>query len=149
MAIIPGARQRSKAPVAEGIPAGNGMDIARVRYDFAVEGGAVGDIDLHTDSLPSGAVIMGGYVDVITPPTSGGAATLAIKAEGAGDIVAAAAISGAPWSTTGRKSVIPVFTGATTVKTTAARKLRATVAVAALTAGVFDVVLFYVPASQA
>ncbi len=38
-----------------------------------------------------------------------------------------------------------MFPGATTVKTTAARKVQATVAVAALTAGAFDVVLFYVP----
>lgn len=149
MAVIQGARQRGKAATGEGVPAGHGMDIARVRYDFAVEGGAVGDINLHTDDVPSGAIILGGYLDVITPLTSGGAATVAIKVEGAGDIVAAAAFDGAPWSTAGRKSVIPAFTGATAVKTTAARKIRATVAAAALTGGVFDVVLFYMPASQA
>jgi hypothetical protein len=52
-------------------------------------------------------------------------------------------VSGAPWSTTGRKSVIPVFTGASTVKTTVARALSIAVAVQALTAGKFRVVLFY------
>lgn len=118
----------------------------RARYDFAVDGGAVGDIDLtRSAQIPSGAVILGGFLEVDTAPTSGGSATIAIKVEGAGDIVAAAAIGGAPWSTTGRKSVVPVFTGATTVKTTAARKVTATVATAALTAGVFDVVLFFIP----
>lgn len=123
-----------------------GVKSVRARYDFAVDGGAVGDIDLtKTASIPAGSVILGGFMEVDTVPTSGGSATVAVKVEGAGDIVGAAAISGAPWSTTGRKSVIPVFTGATTVKTTAARKVQATVAVAALTAGVFDVVLFYVP----
>jgi hypothetical protein len=117
----------------------------RARYDFAVDGGAVGDIDLtKTAALPINAVIVGGFVEVDTVPTSGGSATIALKVEGAADIVAAAAISGAPWSTTGRKSVVPAFTGATSVKTTAARKVQATVAVAALTAGVIDVVLFYV-----
>ncbi len=122
-----------------------GVKSVRGRYDFAVDGGAVGDIDLTSASIPANAVVLGGFVEVDTVPTSGGSATIAVKVEGAGDIIAAAAISGAPWSTTGRKSVIPVFTGATTVKTSAARKVQATVATAALTAGVFDVVLFYVP----
>lgn len=123
-----------------------GVKTVRARYDFAVDGGAVGDIDLtKSASIPANALILGGVVEVDVVPTSGGAATVAIKVEGAGDIVAAAAISGAPWSTTGRKSVVPVFTGATSVKTTAARKVQATVATAALTAGAFDVVLVYVP----
>lgn len=131
-------------PYTGGYPTGS-LQVVRARYDFAVDGGAVGDIDLTKSAVvPAGAVIMGGFVEVDTVPTSGGSATIAVKVEGAADIVAAAAISGAPWSTTGRKSVIPVFTGATTVKTTAARKVQATVATAALTAGVFDVVLFYV-----
>lgn len=117
----------------------------RGRYSFAVDGGAVGDINLTGSAqIPANAVITHGFVEVDTAVTSGGAATLAIKVEGAGDIVAAAAVSGAPWSTTGRKSVIPVATGASSVKTTAARHITATVATAALTAGVFDVVLFYV-----
>lgn len=127
-----------------GYPSATGFHTARGRYDFAVDGGAVGDIDLTAVAqIPANAVVLGGFVEVDTVPTSGGAATVAVKVEGAGDLVAAAAISGAPWSTTGRKSIIPVFTGATTVKTTAARKLVATVATAALTAGVFDVVVFY------
>ena len=36
-----------------------------------------------------------------------------IKVEGANDIVTATAYGSAPWSSTGRKSVIPAFTGAT------------------------------------
>ncbi len=121
------------------------MQTARARYDFAVDGGAVGDIDLTAaGALPANAVVITGFIEVDTVPTSGGSATIALKTEGAADLLAATAISGAPWSTTGRKSVIPVGTGATSVKTTAARKIQATVAVAALTAGVFDVVLGYV-----
>ncbi|MDH2429324.1 hypothetical protein [Sphaerisporangium sp. TRM90804] len=132
-------------PYTGGYPSGS-VQVVRGRYDFAVDGGAVGDIDLtKTAVIPSGAVILGGFVEVDVVPTSGGSATIAVKVEGAGDIIAAAAISGAPWSTTGRKSVVPAWTGATTVKTTAARKVQATVATAALTAGVIDVVLFYVP----
>lgn len=127
-----------------GFPSAGGIQVARAQYSFATDGGAVGDIDLTSSAvIPANAVILMGLVEVDTVPTSGGSATIAVKVEGAGDIVAAAAISGAPWSTTGRKSIIPVATGATSVKTTAARKIQATVATAALTAGVFDVVLIY------
>lgn len=116
-------------------------------YDFAVDGGAVSTIALRGSGalgsqIPSGAVITGGYVEVDTAVTSGGAATVAITSEGAGDLVAAAAVSGAPWSTTGRKSIVPAATGATSVKTSAARTLSATIAAAALTAGKFRVVVF-------
>ncbi|MEU8379773.1 hypothetical protein [Streptosporangium sp. NPDC048865] len=132
-------------PYTGGYPSGD-LKTVRARYDFAVDGGAAGDIDLTKSAvIPAGAVILGGFIEVDTPPTSGGSATVALKVEGAGDILAAASIGGAPWSTTGRKSVIPVFTGATSVKTTTARKVQATVATAALTAGAFDVVLVYVP----
>jgi hypothetical protein len=129
-------------PYTGGYPGGT-FKAVRGRYDFATDGGAVGDIDLSA-TIPTNAYIVGGFVEVDTALTSGGAATVAVKVEGAGDIVAAAAVSGAPWSTTGRKDVVPDSTGSTVVKTTAARKIQATVATAALTAGVFDVVLFYV-----
>jgi hypothetical protein len=148
-AIIEGAQRRAGSLSAEGTAGDpvvhSALRSVRARYSFAADGGAVGAIALlGSTAIPSGAVILGGFIDVITPPTSGGAATIALGVEGAADLQAAAAISGAPWSTAGRKSVIPVFTGATTVKTTAARDITATVATAALTAGVFDVYLFYV-----
>ncbi|MEV0616189.1 hypothetical protein AB0I81_22940 [Nonomuraea sp. NPDC050404] len=131
-------------PYKGGYPRATDWRVVRGRYDFAVDGGAVGDIDLTLDAqIPANAVILGGFVEVDTAVVGTGA-SVAVKVEGAGDIVAAAAVSGAPWSTTGRKSVVPAFTGATTVKTTAARKIQATVSAAVLTAGVFDVVLFFV-----
>lgn len=123
---------------------GRGILTARGRYDFAVDGGAVGSIDISTAAIPAGSIILGGFAEVDTAVTSGGSGTLAISVEGANDIITAAAVSGAPWSTTGRKSVVPAFTGATSVKTTAARKIKAVIATADLTAGVVDVVLFYV-----
>lgn len=131
-------------PYKGGYPQATELQVVRGRYDFAVDGGAVGDIDLTvTAQIPANAVILGGFVEVDTA-VAGAGASVAVKVEGAGDIVAAAAVSGAPWSTTGRKSVIPAFTGATTVKTTAVRKIQATISAAVLTAGAFDVVLFYV-----
>lgn len=132
-------------PYQGGYPRATQMYTVRGRYDFAVDGGAVGDIDLtYSAQIPANAVILGGFIEVDTALNSGGSATVALKAEGAADLLAATAYGSAPWSTTGRKSVIPVFTGATTVKTTAARKIQATIATAALTGGVFDVVLFYI-----
>lgn len=116
----------------------------RGRYDFSVDGGTAGDIVISsTGAIPAGAYIVGGFMQVDTAPVGSGA-SVAVKVEGAGDIVASAAISGAPWSTTGFKDIVPDSTGSTVVVTTAARSIVATIASANLTAGVFDVVLFYV-----
>lgn len=114
-------------------------------YDFAVDGGAIGTITLRSDDgpIPNGAIVTHGLVEVDTGFTTGSAATGAVQVEGAGDIVAAAVVSGAPWSTTGRKSIIPVATGATTVKTSAARSPAFVIAVGTVTAGKMRVILYY------
>lgn len=116
-----------------------------VEYDFAVDGGAVGAIVLRGvggagNQIPAGAVITGGYLDITTAVTSGGSATVALGAESATDILAATAVASL---TAGRKSIVPAGTGVTTVKTTVARSLTATIAVADLTAGVFRLVVNY------
>lgn len=135
-------------PIIEGAgKAGVGLGVGRRRlaiglYNFATEGGAVGDITLRGDTVPSGAIITDVLIHVDTVLTSGGAATVALKAESAADLNAADAISGAPWSTTGAKRGDLTATSAP-VKTTAARPLVATVATAALTAGKFSVYVSY------
>jgi len=137
MAVIPGARK---------VTAGSAMGarkVARGLYDFATDGGAVSDITLRGDTIPSGALIVSAYIVVDTVPTSGGAATVAIKTEGAADINAADAISGAPWSSTGVKRADALVAANTGVKTTAARSIVATVATATLTAGKFSVLVEY------
>lgn len=116
---------------------------SRFSYTFASLGGAVSTITLIGPPLPIGATVTGGYIEVATPPTSGGSATISAGIEAAADLQAAAAISGAPWSTAGRKSVIPAGTGATSIRLTADRQASIVVATAALTAGAFDVVLFW------
>jgi hypothetical protein len=110
---------------------------ARADYDFAVEGGAVGTVDLSTDEIPAGALIVGARVRVETIPV-GATATIGIGVEANSDVQAAAAISGAPWSTVGVKDMTgrPI--------TTAARKIKATIATAALTAGKFQVYIDYI-----
>jgi hypothetical protein len=121
--------------------------INRAVYDFATDGGGTGTITLRSASgdlsgnvVPSGAVVLGGYVDVSIAVASA-TGTTALTLESAGDILGATGQAGL---TVGRKSILPAFTGATTVKTTAVRSLTMTVATAALTAGQFTVTLFYV-----
>lgn len=117
--------------------------LARAKYAFAVDGGAVGDINLLPSAvIPSGALILGCLINVITVPTSGGAATVALKAESAADLNAADAISGAPWSTTGFKWADLTF-ATNPVKPSALRNITATIGTADLTAGEFDVVVFF------
>lgn len=115
------------------------------RYDFAVHGGAVGTIPLRV-SLPTGAIVLNAFLRVRTALTSGGSAEVALGIQGAADLVAAAAISGAPWSSTGIKLCIPDFATVADqfIVATTPKEITATVTVAALTAGVFDVFVFYV-----
>jgi hypothetical protein len=143
--VIEGARSRVGGFAgAEGLQ-GGALNWVRADYSFAADGGAIGSINLSA----GGAIVTDVGIEVTTPPTSGGAATVALTLEGAGDLLAAAAISGAPWSTTGRKNGIPVGTFATSVKTTAARAIVATIAAAALTAGVFSVYVGYLDTANA
>jgi hypothetical protein len=121
--------------------------VIRAVYDFATDGGGIGTItlrsspsDMSGNSAPAGAVVLGGYVDVSVAVASA-TGTVALTLESAGDILGATGQAGL---TVGRKSIIPAFTGATTVKTTTVRSLTMTIATAALTAGQFTVTLFYI-----
>jgi hypothetical protein len=132
-------------PVIEGTP---GLKTAVGEYDFAVDGGAVGAITLRGGgplggNVPNGSVIIGGYIEIDTNFTTGTSATMAISVEGANDLQTATVVSGAPFSSTGRKAIVPVFTAATFIKTTASRNLTATIAVGTVTAGKGRVVVFY------
>lgn len=134
------------------VGANGSLNVARFEFDTAgrdtagAANTAVGAHPLNV-TLPAHAIIVGGFLDVNTAFTSGGAATLALSVEGAGDIVAAAAVSGAPYSTIGRKAIVPKANTpeSTSVKTTTARKVTATVATAALTAGKLTGYLYWVP----
>jgi len=117
-------------------------------YDFAVDGGAISTIALRAGAgsqgpIPANAVILGGYLEVLTGFTTGSAATAALTAEAANDLVSATIVSGAPYSTTGVKSIIPVFTGAAAVKTTAVRSPSIVIATGTITAGKARLVLVY------
>lgn len=111
---------------------------AKVSYDFATDGGPIGDTTLDL-VLPDNAIIYTGFVDVLTAPTSGGSATVALKIQGAGDLIAATAIA----SFTGQLNLVSDGAAANVVKLTAQRTATVTVAVAALTAGKFNLYLQY------
>lgn len=119
----------------------------KATYDFAVGGGAVADIVMKDQDgadavIPSGAIITHVLIDVRTAVLSGGNATVAIKAEGAADLLGATAK--ASLTLNAFLDGVPVSSAATAVRLTADRTIKATVAVAALTAGKIDAYITYV-----
>lgn len=124
------------------------LRVARFVFDAGVVANqAIGAHGVDVE-LPAHAIVVGGFLDVNTAFTSEdtNTGTIAISVEGANDIVSAAAVSGAPYSTIGRKAIIPKANTpeSTSVKTTQAREITATVAVAALTAGKLTGYLYFV-----
>jgi len=127
-------------------PGSRALKTFRGEYDFAVDGGAIGTIPLRGDSgaLPVGSLILGGVLEILTAFTTGSAATAALTAEAANDIQTATVVSGAPYSTTGQKSITPAFTGATSIKATVDRSPSIVIATGTITAGKLRLTLFYV-----
>ena len=115
-------------------------------YSFAVDGGAISAIPLRSPDgpIPSGSYILEAFMEVTTGFTTGTAATAALSVEAANDLQTATLVSGAPYSTTGIKALVPVFTAATMIKTTAERSPTITIATGTVTAGVLHLVIFYV-----
>lgn len=118
------------------------------KFSFAKQGGAVGDISLLTDlnsptsyaKLPANAIIKQVTIDILTAMASaGGAGTIALKAVGAGDLLAAVDAD----TLSGLVAGIPVGSAATAIKLTAEKTIKATVAVEALTAGKFNAIIEY------
>lgn len=120
---------------------------AKMTYSFATDGGAVSTIvPTNSPTIPNGAIILGGTIDITTQLTSGGAATIALgTSAGSSSSSLKAATAVASW-TVGQLALTPVFTAATYVKLTAAGRPNVTIATAALTAGVFNVNLSYLQA---
>lgn len=99
------------------------------------------------DNIPANAIICGGFVEVETQINSADTTgTLAVSLEAANDIINAANIVGAPWSTAGRKAILPKANTpeSTSVKASVARKITFTVGTTALTVGKATAFLFYV-----
>lgn len=123
----------------------NSVQVMIAQFDFAVQGGAVGTVNLlgldgKAAVLPQNAIIVNSLIDVITPGATAASGTIAITAQSAGDIKAALGAA----SYTGLVAGIPVGTAATSIKMTADRTLQATIATGAITAGKFNVILHYI-----
>lgn len=124
------------------------LRVARFEFDAGVEANRA--IGAHGTgvTLPIHAIVVGGFVDVNTKFDSDAtdAGTIAIKVEGANDIISAAAVSGAPYSTVGRKAIVSKANTpeSTSVKCTAAREITCTVAVEPLLSGKLTGYLYYV-----
>ena len=99
-------------------------------------------------TLPAQAIVVGGFVDVNTKFDSDAtdAGTIAISVQAANDIISAAAVSGAPYSTVGRKAIVPKANTpeSTSVKTSTAKEITVTVAVEPLLTGKLTGYLYYV-----
>ncbi len=124
------------------------LKVARATFDPSANTGER-TVGAHTlgVSIPDDAIIVGGFMEVLTAPTSADStATIAVHVNAANDIQTAAAVSGAPWSTTGQKAIVPKANTpeSTGIKLTALRLITATVAVQALTAGKVIIFLYYV-----
>ncbi len=117
----------------------------RCKYDFAVQGGAVGSVNLLNPSgaackVPKNAIIQNVLIDVVTAGTTSASGTMALTAQTAGDLKAALAAA----SYTGLLDGIPVDTAATSIKLTADRTIIGTIATGALTAGKWYVHIRYI-----
>lgn len=124
---------------------GGAAQLVKATYDFAVDGGGIGTIQLaNSFLLPTGAIVFGGLIDGITLPTSGGGATIAIGL-GAGAQAAAlkAATAIATFAAGAVLPIIPVWTAASAFVVAADTKVSVTIATAALTAGKFSINLYY------
>ena len=129
----------------------DGLGVLRVAK-FTFDAGVVANrpIGAHGTgvTLPADAIVCGGFFDVNTLFTSASTntGTIAISVQSANDIQAAAAVSGAPYSSIGRKAIVPKANTpeSTSVKTTTAKEITCTVAVAALLTGKLTGYLYYI-----
>jgi hypothetical protein len=139
------------APVGTDVGLGS-LRVARFLFDTAVNDSAAASNKTAAAhgtgvTIPANAIVVGGFVNVNTAFTSaGGTATIAISVEAANDIISAAAVSGAPYSSIGRKAIVPKANTpeSTSVLASTAKEITCTVAVQALTAGKLTGYLYYV-----
>lgn len=122
--------------------------VLKAVMDFAVLGGAVGDLSLVDDQgnpavLPQGAIVTKVLAYVVAAVTSGGSATVALKAANAADLMTATAK--ASLSLAAKLDGVPDGTAANAVGPLAAdTRVKATVGTAALTAGKVQYFIHYV-----
>lgn len=147
--VAPGFRPGGSAEAmltAHGAAGLSLMRVAHMKYDFAVDGGAVGEIiPASSPILPNKAIIVGGLISVsVAVLAAAGAATVAIGTH-AGSSTASlkAATAKASYSAASVQDLVPVNTAASAFRMNADGQMSITVATNPLTAGVFDVFAYY------
>jgi hypothetical protein len=129
-------------------PRYDGLYVAKAVYNFAVDGGAVGAIiPALSDTIPANAIVIGGVINSTTAVTSAGAATVSVgTSAGSGAATILAATGKASFSIDAIQYYLAGTGpfGAAAFKMTAAGQINITVAVAALTAGIVEIFVFYV-----
>jgi hypothetical protein len=120
------------------------MRKAKAIYNFAADGGVIGLITpVRNAVIPANAIVFGGLA-IPTTALAGATATIAIgtsAGSSAASLKAATAV--ATYSLNAILPLIPVFTAGSAFKMTAAGKITCTVAVAALTAGVLEIEVYF------
>ena len=122
----------------------NGVKVAHMLFDFAVDGGAT-CTPANSDTIPNNAVVFGGVVNATAAVTAAGAATVAITTSagsGAGSILTATGKAAL-----GLDAVVAPTCGTTPFKMTADGKPSIVVATGPLTAGVIEAWVLYAIAS--
>lgn len=135
------------APFLSGEAGLGGLRVARFEFDAGVA--ANRPIGAHGTgiTLPANSIVVGGFFEVNTAFTGNTGATLAISVLAANDIQTAAVVTGAPYSTVGRKAITPKANTpeSTSIKIgAAAKEITCTVAVEALLTGKLTGYLYYV-----
>lgn len=127
--------------------------VLKVQYDFAKLGGAIqtatklivpstpGGSSAAFGTIPKNALVVGCYIDVVTPATTSASGTIALGTGQTGvDLKAALAAA----SYTGIVACIPTGTAASAIKMTADASPSFTIATGAITAGKFNVLIEYI-----
>lgn len=119
-----------------GAPFSNAREVIRVVYDFAVDGGATGALDVFT--AEQNLVVVGFHLKVLTAATSGGSATLIVGVSGGDTDACLDATSGAVANLSanaviGQEATVPFYLAS-------GGKIIQTIGTAALTAGKIEYV---------
>lgn len=128
----------------------NGVRVAHAIYNFTTDGGAIATITpVLNATIPANAIIFGSILNSTTALTSGGSATIAVgTTAGSSSSSLKGATAYTSFTTDALVAGVPVFTVGSSVKMSAAGQISVTIATATITAGVLEVFVFYVPATN-
>ncbi|MGD0777847.1 MAG: DUF2190 family protein [Candidatus Solibacter sp.] len=122
----------------------NGIHVAHMKYDYAVDGGA-SCTPANSDTIPDNAVVTDGVINSTGAVTATGAATVAIGT--AAGSAANSILTATGKASLGTDAVLVATSEATPFKMAGAGKLAITVASGPLTAGVIEAWVTYYLAS--